>query len=111
MSRKQEIKGLKHGGIRSLVKKAIELGMKVDFLGGDHHLIKIEYNGKTIFMERGVVPAEERMGDMTKNKELTKIILKEVGIKTPKGIIATSFNEALALVRKIIFCILLLLNP
>lgn len=100
MNQKQEIKELKHGGIKSLIKKAVELGIKVNFLTFEHPLIKLEFKGKTIFLRKGTIPLEKRMGDMTINKNLTKMILKETGIKTPKGIVATSFREAVALIKK-----------
>lgn len=96
----KKVKELKHGGVRSLVKKAVDLGMKIVFLTGEHPLIKIEYKGKTIFMQKGVVPVKKRMGNMTRNKDLTKAILREFGIKTPRGIIAKSFNEAVTLIKK-----------
>lgn len=100
MNRKQEIKELKHGGMKSLIKKATELGIKISFLSYERPLIKLEYKGKTIFIRKGTIPLERRMGDMTKNKSLTKAILREVGIKTPKGIAATSFSEAVSLFKK-----------
>ena len=100
MNQQREIKKLKHGGVKSLIKKAIELGIKVVFFSGDHPLIKIEFKGKTIFMKRGGVPLMERMGDMTRNKDLTKLILREIGVKTPKGVVATSFSEAMTLIKK-----------
>jgi glutamate--cysteine ligase len=100
MNLKQEIKELKHGGMKSLIKKATELGIKISFLSYERPLIKLEHEGKTIFIRKGTIPLERRMGDMTKNKSLTKAILREVGIKTPKGIAATSFNEAVLLAKK-----------
>lgn len=100
MNQKQEIKKLGHGGVKSLIKKALKLGIKVTFLSYEYSLIKLQFGGKTIFIKRGNVPIESQMSNMTKNKHLTKVILKEIGIKTPKGIVATSFNEALSLIKK-----------
>ncbi len=100
MDKKREIKKLKHGGIKSLVKKAAELGIKVNFLPFEHPLIKLEFKEKTIFVRKGTIPMERRMGDMTRNKNLTKMILKEVGIKTPKGIIVDSSNRAILLAKR-----------
>lgn len=51
-------------------------------------------------MRKGTIPIDRRMGDMTKNKNLTKRILDETGIKTPKGIVASSFNEAATLIKE-----------
>lgn len=100
MNQKQKIKELKHGGIKSLIKKAIELGIKINFLSCEYPLIRLKFKEKIIFIKKGTIPMERKMGDMTRNKNLTKTILKEIGIKTPKGIIATSFNEAMSLAKK-----------
>lgn len=100
MNQKQEIKKLEHGGIKSLIKRAVELGIKINFLLGGYPLIKLASKEKTVFIRKGTIPLERRMGDMTRNKNLTKTILKEIGIKTPQGIVATSFNEALVLAKK-----------
>lgn len=99
MNQKNILKKIKHGGVKSLVKRAIELNIKVKvFL--EETLIGLEYKGKKVFIRRGSVPLEKRMGDMTRNKEVTKIILNDIGIKTPKGFSSRSLNEALKIINK-----------
>lgn len=100
MNQKQEIKKLEHGGVKSLLKKALELGVGVHFLPCEYPLISLKFKEKTIFIRKGTVPMEKRMGDMTRNKNLTKTILNEIGIRTPKGIVANSFNKAVSLAKK-----------
>lgn len=100
MNQQLMIKKIGHGGIKSLVKKAIQLGITVQFFLCEQPLIKFKLKGKSVFIRKGTIPMERRMGDMTRNKNLTKILLREIGIKTPHGIIATSFKEALSLIKK-----------
>ena len=88
----------KHGGLRSLFKRAIELGYKVTFFEGAS-LAKLEYKGKYIFMRPGTVPLWRQMGNLTKDKDLTKTVLEASGIRTPRGILAGSFVEAKKLVK------------
>lgn len=111
MNQKQEIKKLEHGGMKSLIKKAAKLGIKITFLSYGYSLINLRFKEKVVFIKRGEVPMERRMGNMTKNKHLTKVILKEVGIKTPRGIVATSFNEALSLIKKTSLSYPLIIKP
>ena len=94
------VKKIKHGGVKSLVKKAFELKIKVGFFYENPTLLKLEYKNKTVFIKRGSAPLARRMGDMTKNKNLTKMILGEMKIKTPKGIVGSSFKEASGLIKK-----------
>ena len=103
MNQKQEskeLKKLKHGGIKSLLKRAAELRIKVSIFSSEYSLLKLEFKGQTVFIKNGEIPMEKRMGNMTRNKNLTKMILGEIGIATPKGVVATSFNEALNLIKK-----------
>jgi len=51
------------------------------------------------------------MGNLTKNKQDTKICLKEFGINVPKGFVAESKNEALNLLKKIKLRFPLILKP
>jgi len=100
MNQQQELKKIKHGGMKSLVKRAIELGIKVSIFSPEHSLLKFELNKKVLFTKKGELPMEKRMGDMTRNKSLTKIILSEIGISTSKGFLAMSSNETFRLLKK-----------
>lgn len=100
MNQLQEIKKLEHGGIKSLIKRALELGIAVSFPSKEYPLIKLELGKDIIFLKKGEVPVESRMGSLTRNKNLTKLVLREVGIKTSKGVVATSLNEALLLAKE-----------
>jgi cyanophycin synthetase len=94
------LKKIKHGGVKSLVKKALELGIEVKVFSQESSLIRLEYKGKKVFIRRGTVPIERVMGDMTRNKEVTKMVLNDVEIKTPRGVSARSLSEAIRFLKK-----------
>jgi len=94
------IKKIEHGGVKSLIKRAIKSGIKVKTFPKKETLLVMEHRGRKIFIRRGSVPLERRMGDMTKNKEITKIVLSHISIKTPKGFSAGSLSESLKLLKK-----------
>jgi len=84
-----------HGGFKSFLKKATLLGIKTELIKvGTIHLIKLEYKNKIHFCYKSNLPLLRRMGNLTKNKIITKIVLDSLNIHTPKGIIANSFAEA-----------------
>lgn len=94
------LKKIKHGGIKSLIKRALEKGINVKIFSKDPFLIKLNFEEKDIIIRGGSVPLEKRMGDMTRNKNLTKMILENMAIHTPRGIVADSLGEAVKLVHK-----------
>lgn len=88
------LKTIKHGGFRSLVKRALEVGIDVEFISPENKLIRFKYGNDLFFIRGRNAPVYRRMGDMTKNKVTTKTVLDGAGICTPKGIEALSFSEA-----------------
>jgi cyanophycin synthetase len=100
MITKSQIKKLKHGGFRSFIKRAVELGVDVKIFSGDPVLFRLEQNGRVIFTRKSQLPIQRRMGNFTRNKNLTKFLLENVGICTPKGILAKNYREALPLIKK-----------
>lgn len=94
-------KKTKHGGFRSLLKRALELGVTIDFLSsGKDRLTRFEYKGDIAFLKGANAPVMRRMGGVTKNKELNKIVLDGIGIRTPRGIVADSVKKALSEMKK-----------
>lgn len=94
------LKHIKHGGFRSLVKRAIELGIDVDLVSRENKITRFKY-GQDIFFIRGKnVPVYRRMGEMTKKKVVTKMVLESFGIRTPRGFEATSLSEAKRLIKQ-----------
>lgn len=81
--------------LKKLLKEAKKLGIKVNIFPS-FSLIKLSFKGKTRYILRGIVPLNKRFaGEITKNKNLTKILLKRAGIKVPKGFLSFSLKEAL----------------
>lgn len=96
----EELEGIRHGGMKSLLNRAISLGVKVSFFSEDLGLIKLEHKNKKVFIRKGSVPVIRRMGNLTTDKNLTKICLNEVGIKVPRGFVSDSVEEAMRMARK-----------
>lgn len=95
------IKSLRHGGFRSLIQRASELGITVRvFSDGDVRFTKLSYRGKSVFCYKSNLPLQRNMGNFTKQKTLTKAVLQNVGICTPRGITATSYADAVKKIRK-----------
>lgn len=91
----KKTKKIKHGGFKSLVRRAIELGVCVEFSKEEPALAKFEYKGQVCYCRMNVVPVLKMMGDFTKNKNITKKILNDSRIKVPKGIKASSMRVAI----------------
>ncbi|MFZ2187259.1 MAG: hypothetical protein WAV46_01345 [Candidatus Moraniibacteriota bacterium] len=101
MTLEDYIKNIKHGGFKSFLKKASGLGVQIEMIEEEGSpILKLTYKEKAIFCYKRNLPIYKRMGNLTKNKAVTKTILEASGIQTPKGITATSLREALDLVRK-----------
>lgn len=93
-------KKTKHGGFRSFLKRAFELGVHIEFFPSKGKLIKLTYKGDIVFLKGANPPVMRQMGNFTRDKEVTKMIFAAVGIRTPKGIVADSFKSAAAAIKK-----------
>lgn len=93
-------KKTKHGGFRSFLKRALELGVDIKFLPSGSRITRLEYKGDVIFLKGANAPVMRRMGNFTRDKETTKVILDGVGIRTPRGIVADSFEKARVAIKK-----------
>jgi len=102
MALNEYIKNIKHGGFKSFFKKAVELGIDMEIIDeiGGSPLIKLQHAGKTLFCYKRNLPIYKRMGNLTKNKVVTKSVLAACDIQTPKGITATSFQNAVSLIQE-----------
>ncbi len=101
MSIIQYTEDIHHGGFKSFLKKAVSLGIKTKVIKIDNvTLIQLTHQEKTIFCHKTNMPLLRRMGNLTKNKVLTKTVLDASGIKTPKGITTSSFSEAKKLLQE-----------
>lgn len=91
---------VKHGAYKSFLKKVVELNIPIELIQHDKvPIAKISYNQKTLFCY-GKVPLFRSMCNLTKNKSITKFVLESVGIRTPQGVVAHSFEEGLLQTRE-----------
>ena len=78
---------------KKLLKEAKKFGVKISVFPS-FSLIKLSFKGKTRYILRDIVPLNKRFAsEITKNKNLTKILLKKIGIKVPKGFLSFSLKE------------------
>ncbi len=90
-----------HGGFKSFLKKASEIGIAIEILEHEQvPVLKLSYGGKVFFCYKRNMPILRRMGNLTKNKVITKMILESVDIKTPRGIVAVSPKIAVSEIRE-----------
>jgi len=94
------LKKIKHGGFRSLVKRALDLDIDVELVSAENKITRFTYKDTSFFIRGKNVPAYRRMGEMTKNKVVTKLVLESFGIQTPKGFEALSLTEAKQLIKE-----------
>lgn len=92
-------KKIRHGGFKSLLKRAVRCGIEVALLSeeGEKALVRMRYGGKSFFMNGANAPVWKLMTNLTRDKEMTKLILDEVGVEVPRGFVATSAEEAVRL--------------
>ncbi|NTW89735.1 MAG: ATP-grasp domain-containing protein [Candidatus Moranbacteria bacterium] len=106
-------KKIRHGGFRSLLKRAVRYGIEVALLSeeGEKALIRMRHGGKSFFMNGANAPAWKLMTNLTRDKEMTKLILNEVGVEVPKGFVADSTESALRAMREGVLRYPVILKP
>lgn len=98
---KKFIASRSHGGFKSLLSRALTLGIQIDVIPvSNSSIIKLSYKEKILFCRNNNIPLYRKMGNFTKNKLVTKTILDAVGIRTPRGILVENATEAEHLVKK-----------
>jgi cyanophycin synthetase len=104
---------IRHGGFKSLLKRAIRCGVEVALLSeeGEKALVRMRHGGKTFFMNGANAPVWKLMTNLTRDKEMTKLILEEVGVIVPKGFISTSAEAAIRTMKKAAFGYPVILKP
>lgn len=101
MNFQEYLSKVKHGGFKSFLKKTEEVGIDIEILEHeDIPVLKLSYGGTVLFCYKRNMPILRRMGNLTKNKVITKMILESVDIRTPRGIVATSPEQAVVEIRE-----------
>ncbi len=93
----RSIQGIKHGGFRSLLLKAKQLGIQVTFF--EHRLTLLEHAGQKKFISNNSVPMPKTGGNYTGNKQITKLILEEIGVNVPRGVVIKKQSELFSAVK------------
>lgn len=90
-----------HGGFKSFLKRAAEVGVTIEILEHEQiPVLKLSHGEKVFFCYKRNMPILRRMGNLTKNKVITKMILESVNIRTPRGIVAISPTQAVSEIRE-----------
>lgn len=111
MNEKQIEKWTRHGGFRSFLKCAARCGVKIAPVPGTDRVLRLTFGTETIFLKGANAPVMRRMGNLTRNKEMTKLILGDIGIRTPRGVVAASDDDAVRLVKRYGMPFPLILKP
>ncbi len=95
------MKKSKHILMDTFVVKAKSLGYSVKRYSADRRIYKISKNGKSILTIGKHFPINSAVSNLiAKRKFLTKQILRDEGINTPRGVLVSVFNEVSILVKK-----------
>lgn len=89
-----------HGGFKSFLKRAIQLGLEVKTFTDAPSVVRLKYGTRIKYVSKNVIPAIKRLGSLTKNKETSKVIMQDSGISVPRGVLVESYREALKLIRR-----------
>lgn len=94
------LKKIQHGGFRSFIRRALELGLEVRLLSESPRILNIRYKDHSVTCVNATLPLLKQMGNVTKNKVTTKIILDAADIHVPKGILVRTLADALREIKK-----------
>ncbi|MBM3205294.1 ATP-grasp domain-containing protein [Candidatus Shapirobacteria bacterium] len=87
--------------LERIIKKARQLGMKVDLLPWKKPVVRIKHGQKTRYFYDAFLPLNHTVGArLSKYKSLSKEIFVKIGMTTPKGFLCKEFNEALKKIKK-----------
>ncbi len=111
MSTKKQLPTISHAGFKSLIQKAMSIGIDVYLYPNYKNFARFTYKGQVIYANDAYVPLQSQLGNFTLNKKITKIILNEHNIPVPRGISAKNKTEAIQLIKKNNLSYPLILKP
>jgi len=111
MITKKQFATIHHAGFKSLLQKAMEVGIDVYLYPNCANLTRFKYKGRVIYANNNFPPLQSQLGDFTLNKEVTKTILSECNIPVPRGISAINATQAINLIKKNKLSYPLILKP
>jgi len=84
-----------------LVQKAKELGIEVKEIFPEKRIVALEKEGKTRYLWGSSLPLNNVVGvRLAKYKNITKLILKKLGVSTPRGFLCKSPSQAKEKIKK-----------
>ncbi|MFA5871784.1 MAG: hypothetical protein WC858_03585 [Parcubacteria group bacterium] len=85
---------------KKIIQTALKMGAKVQILSRDFNILKLSWRGKTKLLYNEQIHFNLNPGPkIAKNKEATKLLLRENDINAPAGVYAGSYSEALRLMQ------------
>ena len=87
--------------LERIIKKAQEMGMKVEKINWKNPLVKITYGQKSKYFYGSLLPLNNTVGArLSRYKNLTKKIFIRLGIPTPKGFLCENLEEILKIIKE-----------
>ncbi len=83
---------------QALLKACLKLGVKYEVLDRTDNFVRLKKDGRVEYVKQATKTSRDNCASilLMRNKQLTKRLLREQGIPTPRGDIFTSKEEALA---------------
>jgi cyanophycin synthetase len=101
MGIKAYLKKVKSRRGKKFIQTALRMGVGIEVLSGDFNVLKLSWRGVTKLLYNEKIHFNLNPGpNIAKNKEATKLLLRENGINAPAGIYAGSYSEALRLMTR-----------
>lgn len=95
------IKTIKEDYRINFIKKVLNMGIKITIISPKFRILKFSKGGISKLLYNEQIFLNQKPGTIfTKNKEITKILLKQKGLNVPEGIVAKNLEEALSLMKK-----------
>lgn len=98
MTLEEKIERMKHGGFKSFIKRALELGLVVNYYE-NQSIFKFSYKKNIAYSFKNSIVTSFQSGSLSRNKEITKMILNDNNISVPLGIKAKNQKNAINLIK------------
>jgi cyanophycin synthetase len=95
------IASVKKGRVQRFIRRAIALGVDVRVVSEKYRLLEFRYKRTKRFLYRDELLFNQRPGNLLLvNKEVTKVVLREHGIRVAEGIVANTVSQAKKRIRE-----------
>lgn len=98
---KRYFKTIQRERTKKFLKTALKLGAEIKIISENFKILEIKYRNKKKFLYEDSLFLNSKPGTLfTKNKEITKILLRNVALNVPVGIHAKNYKKALFFMQK-----------